>query len=75
MKPLLKANCSWHAALLSGVVLVSLAGCADTQLPGTPIGFNANHQMVYQYCTNGGKCIRSLYPTMDAYAFYYQTSH
>ncbi len=60
--------------LLGGWALLALAGCADQQLPGTPVGVNAYNQEIYQYCTNGGKCIRSLNPTMDAFAFYYQTA-
>ncbi len=70
-------NHAWRQnlfVLLGGLALLSLAACGGQQLPGTPIGVNGNNQEIYQYCTNGGRCIRSLSPTMDAFAFYYQTA-
>lgn len=61
------------AQSLAVLVTMSLMGCASTGnlLPGTPSGVDSQGHEVYKYCTNGGKCIRSYYPQMNAFAFYY----
>ncbi len=58
---------------LAGLVMVSIMGCASTGnvLPGTPIGVDSQGREIYRYCTNGGQCIRSYYPQMNSFAFYY----
>ena len=61
-------------AVLSGLALMCLTGCATAPLYGTYVGKDAYQRPVYRYCTNGGKCIESLSPQMSSFAFYYLTA-
>ncbi len=57
---------------LAGLVMMSLMGCATGYpLYGTPIGADAQGHEIYRYCTNGGQCLKSYYPQMNSFAFYY----
>lgn len=61
-------------AMLSGLALMCLTGCATAPLYGTFVGKDAYQRPVYKYCTNGGKCVESLSPQMSSFAFYYLTA-
>lgn len=57
--------------VLSAAASLCLSGCATAPLYGTYIGKDAYQRPIYRYCTNGGKCLKSLSPTMNSFAFYY----
>ena len=67
---------TFAGAVLSGVALIGLSGCASMSAPlyGTYVGKDAYQRPVYRYCTNGGKCIESLSPQMSSFSFYYLTA-
>ena len=58
-------------AILVALALLCLSGCATAPLYGTYVGRDSYNRPIYEYCTNGGKCLKSYSPSMPAFTFYY----